>query len=274
MLGLRPLSCCSKRCPRRLDKNVVLLGKDNHLRTTDLGLVHSSAADTLITLILNRLRQDGDVEKEVSPNFLVRNWPAFTEWSTKSVRDAFFASPKFPKLLNPETVKETIARGVENGLFAYVGKAPAGGYEPFRYGAGLAADAIELSDEVYIVNKEAAEQYQKTKESPVPPELPVPSGAPPIASGRTTPSPVPDQHGTPSGVTTAAVERLTWSGEVPAQKWMNFYTKVLSKFVSGKGLRLTLKVEVSPDGGISRQRIEETQTALHELGLDADIETS
>ena len=36
------------------------------------------------------MREDGDVEKTISPNFIVRNWsPAFTEWSTKAVREAF-----------------------------------------------------------------------------------------------------------------------------------------------------------------------------------------
>jgi hypothetical protein len=27
---------------------------------------------------------------------------------------------------------------------------------------------------------------------------------------------------------------LKWTGEIPAQKWMNFYTKVLSKFAGPK----------------------------------------
>ena len=54
---------------------------------------------------------------------------------------------------------------------------------------------------------------------------------------------------------------------------MNFYTKVLSKFASGKGLKITLKVEVSPEGGISKQKIDETKVALRELGLDDDVET-
>jgi hypothetical protein len=71
----------------RTYKNIPLLDKNNTIRGVDLGLVHSSAADTIVTFILNRLRKDGDVEEGVSPNFLVRNWPpAFTEWSTKSVR--------------------------------------------------------------------------------------------------------------------------------------------------------------------------------------------
>ena len=73
----------------------------------------------MVKLIVDRLRQDGDIETGVSPNFLVRNWPpAFTEWSTKSTRDAFFASPQFPRLLDGDSVKETIARGVSSIIVA------------------------------------------------------------------------------------------------------------------------------------------------------------
>ena len=48
-----------------------------------------------------------------------------------------------------------------------------------------------------------------------------------------------------------ASSKLTWNGNIPPQKWMNFYTKVLSKFAGGKGLKLTLSVEVAEEGGIS-----------------------
>jgi hypothetical protein len=58
--------------------------------------------------------------------------PAFKEWNTKSVRDAFFASPHFPRLLNPDSIKDTIARGVENGMLDYVGKKIDGNYAPFH----------------------------------------------------------------------------------------------------------------------------------------------
>src|SRR5690348_7802474 len=50
-----------------------------HLRFQPL--VHSSAAPSLTELIVQRLEQEGDAEKAVSPNFLSRNWPpAFKEW--------------------------------------------------------------------------------------------------------------------------------------------------------------------------------------------------
>jgi len=83
----------------RTYKNLMLLGKDNALKSVDLGLIHSSAATDLLSLILSRMRSDGDLEHGISSSFLVRNWPpAFKEWSTKSVRDAFFCLTAVPTL--------------------------------------------------------------------------------------------------------------------------------------------------------------------------------
>lgn len=141
----------------RTYKNVLLLSKDNTLETEDLGLVTSSSAESLPKLILNALRQKDKVQKEVSPRFLVSHWPpAFTEWSTKSVRDAFYASPQFPRLLNAETIKETIARGVTEGALAYVGKALTGGYAPFLFKKNMTPVDVEISDDVCIIKAEEA----------------------------------------------------------------------------------------------------------------------
>jgi hypothetical protein len=52
---------------------------------------------------------------------------------------------------------------------------------------------------------------------------------------------------------------------------MNFYTKVLSRFATTKSLRLTVAVDVAPDGGVSKQAMEETKTALRELGLNDEV---
>ena len=70
----------------------------------------------------------------------------------------------------------------------------------------------------------------------------------------------------------ASVPRLVWTGDVPHQKWMNFYTKVLSKFSAGAGLKLTLRVEVAPAEGVSPQKVDETKVALRELGLKDSLE--
>ena len=68
--------------------------------------------------------------------------------------------------------------------------------------------------------------------------------------------------------TPQAVPGFRWSGDITPQKWMNFYTKVLARFATSGGLKLTLAVEVAPTGGVTKQRLEETKVALRELGMD------
>jgi len=254
----------------RTYKNIVLLDKNNKLKTVDLGLVHSSAAESLVTLIVDRLRQDGEVEKEISPNFIVRNWPpAFVEWSTKALRDVFFASPLFPRLLNAEAIKSTIARGVENGFFAYVGKTPENKYDPFYYEDTMLGTDIEISDDVYIIQKSVAEEYRKTQTVPTAVISPgtTMAGAPEVIETGTQGTMFPPGKGKEE---TCSI--LKWCGEVTPQKWMNFYTKILSRFVSGSGLKLKVEIEVEPEEGVSQQKVEQTKVALRELGLNENIE--
>jgi len=306
-------------------KTLLLLGKDNELRTVDLGLINSSQAADLVSVIAKRLREDGDIEKDISPNFLVRKWPAMTEWSTKAVRDAFFASPLFPRLLNPDTVKDTIARGVTNGQLAYVGKRPDGRYEPFIFQQEMQAGEVEISDDQFIITAEEAKKHIE------PPKLtslviqPTQARAEPgkrltfqvqgldqfgrsIAPGTVTWTATGGQidaqgvfaaggdegsfvvrakAGAVEGTTSVFVAKaggvvpplppkqmhFKWAGEVPPQKWMNFYTKVLAKHATGGGLKLKVSVELDPEGGVSEQKVQEAKAALRELGLNDDVQT-
>lgn len=311
---------------------LIMLDNDNDLRTINFPYLHSSAAENLVGLILNQLRQSDEIVESVSPNFLLRNWIANTEWSTKAVRDAFFASPRFPRLTNPEAIKDTIARGVSSGLLAYISKIENGRYDPFIYNQAFSAFDVEISDDVFIISKETAENYisrisehrQLTRIvlSPALAEV-VPEqtlhftlqafdqrgqemmpgyiiwaaeGANIDQQGNLVTGQdegvvkvkvIADQLSTEASVSVkrgaqpvtpkpdipsiVAANRLSWSGLVPPQKWMNFYTKVLSRFSTGFNLRLNLQFEVT--GDISKQKTDETRAALNELGLNDKIET-
>ena len=96
----------------RAYKWVLFLGKDNAIKEMDLGLIHSSADNSLGELIRNRLTQVDELTDGVGANTLLRNWPPFKEWTTKAVRDAFYASPALRRLLDPNAIKRTIAQGV------------------------------------------------------------------------------------------------------------------------------------------------------------------
>jgi len=370
-------------------KNIALLGKDNKILLIDLGLAHSSAAKSLIDLYLNHLKQTGRLEDRISPNFLIRNWPpAFEEWSTKAVRDAFFASPQFPRLLDLSAVKETIANGVSNGIFAYVGEPVEGGYDPIYSKTGLRSEDVEISDKMFIVKEPIPTHPERLAVSPdsitVTPgdevrftakgfdkrgnEVPVETISW-VADGGTIDDygllraglgegsftveatsgkangearvAIKDEHVelqrvviTPRQVTispgskqifavggfdqneqevslskviweatggvigddgifqagldegdftvtarsgdvigSAAVavknRAIAWTGDLPPQRWTTFYTKVLSKFATRKGLKLRVIVEVSD---ASEQEVEEMRVALLDLGLDDEIE--
>ncbi|MEW6266140.1 MAG: DUF499 domain-containing protein [Thermodesulfobacteriota bacterium] len=144
----------------RTYKLLMFLDKGNQIEIMDLGLVTSSAAETLIKYIVSELRRKDIIAKDVPPRFLVKNWPpVFTEWSTRAVRDAFFASPQFPRLLLPNTLRDTIARGVCDGLLAYAIKSPKGGYNPFFYKTSMNASEVEISEDTYILTYEEAEKH-------------------------------------------------------------------------------------------------------------------
>jgi hypothetical protein len=64
---------------------------------------------------------------------------------------------------------------------------------------------------------------------------------------------------------------ISWSGKVPAQKWMNFYTKVVARFVSVPGLDLEVHLIVPPSDGVTEAKAEEARSALRDLGLSEDL---
>ena len=267
----------------RTYRHVALLNKENTLRIMDLGLIHSSAANSMPELILMRLRQGGDVEESISANFLVRNWPpAFKEWSTKSVRDAFFASPLFPRILKPDVIKVTIAKGVSGGTIAYVAKMGDGSYKPFFYECALNAIDVEISDDTFIITRETAEAYKKAQEEATQqpkPEQPLNPESSESSKGRQDFStggvePKPSTAEEPQAKP-AITSKLQWGGEIPSQKWMNFYQRVLSRFATGGGkLKIRIDIEFSEENGISTQKIEETKVSLQELGLGDDVKLS
>ena len=246
---------------------VLLLGQDNTLKTIDLGLISSSMASSMTKVVINRLRQDGELEFDISPSFLVRNWVGQKEWSTKAVRDAFYASPRFPRLMDSEALKETISRGVGNAQMAYVTKDDEGKYPDFHYNGHLDSQDVELVDDVFIITKETAEVYLEAGGG-TPPTDPPPS---PSTGGGGGTDPEPDPPLPPTLPET--VSRIKWSGEVPSQKWMNLYTKALSRWISDPSASMKINLNIIVEGQVSVHKVQEMKSALKELGLEGEIDT-
>lgn len=249
-------------------------------RVRDLGLANASAAESLLAHVQLQLLGT-EIEKAVGTAYLTRHWPpALTEWSTRGVHDAFFASPRFPRLVQGEAVKDTIAKGVTDGSLALVTKSTTPGrYETFRWNASTSAQEIEFSDEVYVITRATAEAWQRTlndekraREAPPLPKRPSSGGTKTVETqppeGGATPRPEP-----PAPAPSTTLRALRWTGDVPAMKYTNLYRQVLMPLGGGDALRLTVTVEFKPAEGFSRDKLEEVRAALRALGLSDDVKT-
>ena len=323
--NLKSAKSSLKECVWRSYKNVMLLGKDNSIQLIDIGLPTSSSADSLTVYIKRFLMQIDLIVKDITPRLLTKNWPpAFNEWNTKSVRDVFYASPQFPRLLNQDALKQAIARGAVEGYLAYVGKTPNGNYSPFIYKKPILAEDIEISEDMFIITSAEAEKHIK------PPKLTKIMIEPSFVqlkprTKQTFTAKGIDQFGNdietgniewsatggdigsdgvyeckdgegnyivnvksgdisgsasieirdeakPKPLEPVKPKTLKWTGQISPQKWMNLYTKVLTKFVKDGSLKLNVGIEATPTDGVSDNQIEETKAALRELGLNDDVE--
>jgi Protein of unknown function (DUF499) len=275
--GRRQLAEQQKRAERDLQEAVwrayhrlAFLGASGDVMEEDLGLVHSSAAESMMALVQARLRQRDELTEGLAPSKVIQNWPkSLEEWSTKAFRDAVYASPVFPRVTQAEALKDTIVRGVRDSLFGYAIKR-GGDYVRIEFGDDLDQADVDFSDDVVLVPEELARQLKEaapTVETPVAapaPTPPVPS-APSPGDGGVTAEPVPLFTG-------KKIAAIRWRGTVPPQKWTTFYTKVLSRLVSDGGLELNVQFEAQPPGGLHAERADEIRQHLRELGVAEDIE--
>lgn len=322
----------------RAYRYLFLLGKDNTIKSLDLGQITSSMAPSLCDLVINTLVKDDEITDVVGPNKLVRLWPpALTEWSTKAVRDAFFASPALPRLLDPNSIKRTIADGVTSKLLGYASRDAAGKLQLDYFGESLLEQEVEISDDLFILRAPDAErllepphldklilQPSRIKVSPgeqitfkvsgydqygqsYPVENAIwsapdctmsnagcfkASDTPglyrvtvqlagiqgeasvqvwqPVTTSTTADR---DENKVSEGPAVGHTEqKIQWSGVIPPRKWMNFYTKVITKLATSPGLTVRVSLEAPVTAENASAKMEDIKSALRELGLDEKVD--
>ncbi len=75
----------------------------------------------------------------------------------------------------------------------------------------------------------------------------------------------------PEIVETSGPRTIRWSGNVPPQKWMQFYTKVLSKYATSPDLKIEVSFQMKVEQDQGDAKAAETKTGLRELGLDDGV---
>lgn len=312
----------------RAYRHIFLLGKDNKLQPVDLGQITSSSAGSIVELILRELGRIDVITDGISPNKLLKHWPAaLKEWSTQGVRDAFYSSPQLPRLLNPDAIKRTICDGVSQGAFGYAIQDASGTIKLQKLKESLFDSDVDITDDAFILKAEDAQRLQeppKLDKLQIRPERVVlqlgeqasftcsavdqygqpfsislvqwkATGGTVDAHGLFTAGPTGGLHSVraetlgqeaiaevrittkdevPAPSPPSTEQLLQWHGAVPPQKWMNFYTKVLTRFASVPGLKLEVRFEVAIAREQVAAKVSETKAGLKELGLDDNVSSS
>lgn len=256
--------------------NLVFLNKSQELHTMSTGRPHSSAAKSIVAYMIKRLKEVGEITEAVGANFLVRNWPpARPEWPTKSLRDAFFASPRFPKLLDSDAIKQAIMNGVADGVLAYADYTD-GEVSNIRFKEAMREADVAIGDDVVILRAKDVEAFKQKIEAGDEGQDDGPGGGDGSGTtgggGETGPGEV-TQQGDESdegpGLFPDKQAGVSWAGEVPPLKWRDFY-KVIMPFVRDESFTLRLNFRVEPTGGVSRSQVKEIKRELQNLGISAE----
>jgi hypothetical protein len=236
------------------------------LKVIDLGIGHSSSAETLCGRVLIALKSQELLNESVSAGYVDRHWPpALREsgaWPLASLRQSFL-NGSLTRLLDPDAaLKSKVPEFVERGDFGFAsGRLLDGSYQRFWFREQLPSDEVAFEDNVFLIRKGTAEALKSAAPAPADgPQLPQPPEESPIAI---PPGPVEDgELGT-----VATVRKLRLVGTIPPEVWNRLGTRVLPKLRSGSELSIGVEFAVIVPEDSVRRLTTELQQALQELGL-------
>jgi len=237
------------------------------LKVIDLGAGHSSSSETLTGRIIAALKSQGLLNESVGASYLERNWPpALKEvgaWPLSSLRQSFL-NGSLTRLLDPDTTLRTkIVDFVAKGDFGLAsGQKPDGGYERVFFNENIDSIEIAFEPDVFLLLKNKAKALKGTAGPETVDDVPKPSPIPGTEDVTVTgPKPGPEP---PPGVS-RKVFRI--SGNMPAEVWNRFGTKMLPKLRTGADLKITIDISVSVNSNNAQTFEQELKQIIEDLGL-------
>jgi hypothetical protein len=229
------------------------------LKVIDLGAGHSSSGETLCGRVIGALKSEALLNESVGAGYIDRNWPpALKEsgaWPLASLRQSFL-NGSLTRLIDPDSIlRSKIAEFVGRGDFGLAsGQKPDGSYDRLWYQELIALDEVAFEPGVFLLRKATAESLRRGVPAAPPPEPPRPTEEPPPVT--------PPRPGLPVESRTIRVV-----GNVPAELWNRFGTRVLPKLRTGSDLKVGVDFSVTVKTDGASNLAAELRQILQDLGL-------
>jgi hypothetical protein len=208
---------------------------------------------TLAGRVRQRLMDDQRLLERLDPRLISegkgdqwRLWAAEEDrLNVATLWDYFCRFPYLPMLTGQEALQQTIAWGVQRGLFAYA----LGGdsdFDTIHFQATLPAGNFAIVEGAWLLRPALAEQLLKKDEpqpEPQPGPGPTPGPQPPIQPQPPTPTPQPVPQPPPQ-----TYRKVTITTPVDWRQWYDFYQAVIKPLAeAGANIELDLTVQASGD---------------------------
>jgi hypothetical protein len=233
-----------------------------------------SEARSITGAILARLRHAGELNLEVGPSYVERNWPlALKEtgaWPLASLLAAFFQGRTLEGTITDRpltrlekaepSLKQMIVKAIRQGSFGLgVGKSEAR-FDRVWFKEEVDPVEVMFDHETYLLLPARAEA-EKAGE--------VISGVPPTGKPEEVPPKPPTTTPTAPGAPPEKQPLLVeWRGTMPKEKWNLFSHRVLARLGTAENLQIevTIKAKV-PDPTVKQQ----LNMALQDLDLEGEF---
>ncbi len=248
------------------------------IKTIDFVSGHGGS-ETLSGRVIATLKSNAILNESPGAGYLDRRWPpALKEsgaWPLMSLRQAFL-SGAMERLLDVDAYLQTkIPEFVERGDFGLAsGLRPDGGYERVWYKEKLSADEVAFDADVYLLNKNRAEEHKKGKGLRPDESLNLKLLQDLISERNQRPNinldllnPLkPDEPSRTAQISTVRVQ-----GSVPPEVWNRLGTKLIPKLRSGTNLKVGIDFSVDVGSSAVQALTQDLRQVVDELGLSAGV---
>ena len=270
-------------------RHILVPAEKKTLRPFDMGIGTFSGRTTLSSKVLEKLAGEQILDKldpaiMIGPRFGL--WPDDQELvNVKTLADYFAQLTHLPRLLNADVLPETLAKGVQRGLFGYaLGDGDKRQFDTIYYNdKGTTASDCEIIDSAWLLRPTLAKSLIP---EPKAPEISVPGG------GGEKPGQAvkPDGNGVeggeedwkPGGGQVKIVQGERRLNKVrikmdnlPWENWNDIYNEVIDPLAQeGAEVRCDVIVIAKGDAAIRENTIElGIKESLAQRGIQADIQT-
>lgn len=238
-------------------------GRDDYWIVWESGIKPYRQSDTLSQRIWDRLTDSERLLEKFDPDYLIRSgdgrfailWPADqSAVKTQDLWDAFARYDYLPMLASQKVLQDTIAWGVQRGLFGYATGSP---QKPDKiyFDEMVRADQCAISEFAWLVSAEYARPLR------YPPPPPTVKGdldgfEPADETSETGWEVIPDGDDSPTRVT-AKYNGVSVEVQLDALNWRQFYNSVIQPLVArGANVNITVNLNATHDEGFDLDFIE------------------